>query len=71
MKASKEKSSSMVRITISLPRTYVEHMEMLVSQRLYHSKGEIIQAALRELLIREAGLNGESVIRLRKSEASH
>ncbi len=71
MKSSKDKSSNIVRITVSLPRSYVELMDMLVDQKFYHSKGEIVQTALRELLMRETGLNGESIIRLRKSTASY
>ncbi|MEM2003224.1 MAG: ribbon-helix-helix domain-containing protein [Nitrososphaerota archaeon] len=71
MKLSKNKSSNQVRITVSVPKSYVELMDLLVDQKLYHSRGEIVQTALRDLLIREAGLNGEGIIRLKKSITSH
>lgn len=67
----KNKSSSQVRITVSVPKSYVDLMDMLVEQRLYHSRGEVVQAALRELLMREAGLNGEAIMRIKKSITSH
>lgn len=71
MKLSNNKSSSQVRITVSVPRSYIELMDMLVEQKLYHSRGEIVQTALRDLLMREAGLNGEGINRLKKSITSH
>jgi len=71
VKLSKNKSSNQVRITVSVPKSYVELMDLLVDQKLYHSRGEIVQTALRDLLIREAGLNGEGIIRLKKSITSH
>jgi len=41
-----------------------------VDQKFYHSRSEVVQTALRELLMREAGLNGESIVRLRKNAVS-
>jgi len=70
LKTSKEKSSNIVRITVSIPRSYAELMDMLVDQKFYHSRSEVVQTALRELLMREAGLNGESIVRLRKNVVS-
>jgi hypothetical protein len=70
LKRSKEKSSNIVRITVSIPRSYAELMDMLVDQKFYHSRSEVVQTALRELLMREAGPNGESIVRLRKNAAS-
>ncbi len=70
MKRGKSNSSGMVRITVSIPKQYIELMNLLVSEKLYHSRSEIVQSALRELLMREAGPNGEAIIRLRKNVAS-
>jgi Arc/MetJ-type ribon-helix-helix transcriptional regulator len=67
LKRSKEKSSNIVRITVSIPRSYTELMDMLVDQKFYHSRSEVVQTALRELLMREAGPNGELIVRLRKN----
>lgn len=67
MKSNKNKSSNQVRITVSIPKSYIDLMDMLVEQKIYHSRGEVVQAALRDLLMREVGPNGEAIMRIKKS----
>lgn len=71
MKIGNNKSSNQIRITVSVPKSYVELMDLLIEQKLYHSRGEVVQAALRDLLMREVGPNGEAIIKMKRSITSH